>query len=693
MDWQKHKLKFKNEIRIGISYGVFLLLLALYFVKQFLSVFKKLKINNEIFTDKIDILIDRIDGKSEGEVSRVYLIELAIRNLKSRKIRSAVTVGGMAVGVAAVVFLVSLGYGLERLVISRVARLDELKIIDVGMGEVVTSRMNDQVIEKISKIPGVSNVIPAVSMVAKIKYKNSVVDVMSMGVDERYLKAVGTKILTGSTLKNVSEEKKISDRAGNGQVAGWYEEAVTVVKGDLLGGRLVTFNLMEDKPIPIWEECDRDSDMLGIIVRQEGGYVGEMLWGEKYYSGNDDVIGRNEDQTEEYSVWVRTKAPLWILDENGDIKVKLGDNSYQQWGIGCILSQDIQLTGELSGFSSLDKFLEGDEEKIIDGRILGEATVSASVVATTSADKLADRPVADLFETVIATDSAGVEWVELKRTGGNKNTQSELKFSDIPTAEAFISAGMLRVFGLSKEKVIGEKFSVSFIIPDGLIPGKSGRLQSEQTEFKVAGVVDDDTSNYFYFHLTDAKKLGVSNYSQLKVINKDQNQVAKIRKEIETSGFRTMSTLDTVAEIEKLFQTIRFVLGLLGTIALAVAALGMFNTMTVSLLERTREVGVMKAMGMLSDDVRELFLAESMVMGVGGGLCGVILGIVIGKLISIILTSVSVVKGQGAIDISYVPFFFVFFILLVSFIVGILTGWYPSRRARQISALNALRYE
>jgi len=73
--------------------------------------------------------------------------------------------------------------------------------------------------------------------------------------------------------------------------------------------------------------------------------------------------------------------------------------------------------------------------------------------------------------------------------------------------------------------------------------------------------------------------------------------------------------------------------------------------------------------------------------------CGVLLGVVGGKLVSILLTSVSVIKGQGAMDISYVPWFFVSFILGVSFMVGIMTGWYPSRRARQISALNALRYE
>ena len=177
------------------------------------------------------------------------------------------------------------------------------------------------------------------------------------------------------------------------------------------------------------------------------------------------------------------------------------------------------------------------------------------------------------------------------------------------------------------------------------------------------------------------------------VIVKEKESLAGVRKLIETMGFKTSSAADTVLQIETIFGNLRLLLGLLGTIALAVASLGMFNTMTVSLLERTREVGVMKSIGMLSDEVKELFLAESLIMGIGGGTFGVVLGYFLGKLLSLILTSISLVKGQGTMNMSYLPWFFVLFIIGISFMVGIITGWYPSKRARQISALNALRYE
>jgi ABC-type lipoprotein release transport system permease subunit len=98
-------------------------------------------------------------------------------------------------------------------------------------------------------------------------------------------------------------------------------------------------------------------------------------------------------------------------------------------------------------------------------------------------------------------------------------------------------------------------------------------------------------------------------------------------------------------------------------------------------------------MGMLSEEVRELCLAEWMIMGMGGGTMGVLLGFMMGGLLSTTLSTISIFKGQGTINISYVPWFFVAFIMLISFMVGIVTGWYPSKRARMISALNALRYE
>jgi putative ABC transport system permease protein len=187
--------------------------------------------------------------------------------------------------------------------------------------------------------------------------------------------------------------------------------------------------------------------------------------------------------------------------------------------------------------------------------------------------------------------------------------------------------------------------------------------------------------------------MGITNYSQAKISTETQKGLIEVRQQIEAMGYITQSVADTVSQINSLFSTARVFFALLGMVALSVAALGMFNTLTVSLLERTREVGLMKAMGMRSEEIRELFLTESIVMGFYGGILGIILGVLAGKLISLILTLFALSRGAGVIDISYVPFSFVILIAVLSLTVGIATGIYPAKRATKISALDALRYE
>lgn len=666
------------------SYVIFIALLFLYLLKEaWERVERRIPILK--FSSKIAGFMHRLDKSTSDQVSRVYMVELALKNLRAKKVRAMVTIGGVAVGVGAIVFLVSLGYGLERMVIGRVARLEELKMLDVGLGEVSSLKMNDEFIKKVSEIPDVEEVIPVVGMVSKVRFKNSVSDIMAFGVDQRYIKAVGVKIISGAEFK----DKDVGYKIGGGEVAGVSQEMVKAIAGQKNGEGIVMVNVNGGDKVSVYEKCDSNSQNLGYAVRVEGGLVGEKIWGESYHLGGEGNVYVEDEKTgKELSSWIRLKTPLWQVDEN-DLSVPLlSEDGRQKWVVGCVREKGVSIVEggqELGDFASLSDYLMSSG-----GVVLGEATESAKVGSSTEASAAA---MAKLFDVVVATDSAGVEWVELKKIGEEVKVKKDLAFVDVPSGEAFVSSGLVKMFGMDKQSIIGQKFGVSYIIPDGLIPGETGRIQSQETEYKVTGVVDDDASNYYYFQISDARKLGVKNYSQIKVLAKDQGKVLGVRKSIEGSGFRTVSTLDTVAQIEGLFGTLRLLLGFLGTIALAVASLGMFNTMTVSLLERTREVGVMKAMGMRIAEVRELFLAESMIMGVGGGVMGIVFGYLGGRILSLTLSSVSMIKGQGMIDISYVPWFFIAFILSVSFVVGIITGWYPSKRATKISALNALRYE
>ena len=185
----------------------------------------------------------------------------------------------------------------------------------------------------------------------------------------------------------------------------------------------------------------------------------------------------------------------------------------------------------------------------------------------------------------------------------------------------------------------------------------------------------------------------MENVSQLKVIVNNQNNVSDVRASIESMGFKTASIVDTVDRISSLFSYLRMGLLILGLIALGVASLGMFNTLTVSLLEKTREVGLLKTMGLRSKEVKILFLAESIIMSVFGGGAGLVLGFVIGKLIGLLISVLAIVQGQGYVDITYIPVVLAIAMVVGSAVIGVLTGWYPSKRATEVSALDALRYE
>ena len=666
---------------------VFILILYIYVSRGFLKWLSKRNLLKWIPLFGLGVkflnwLLTKIEGKNTGKVSKEYLIELAFRNMATKRNRTVVTIGGMALGVGAIVFLVSVGYGLERMVISKVTKLNELRMADITPGQVGSLEMNDEMREKILLIEGVEDVIPVISMVSKVKYNGSVLDVMAMGIEENYVKATVPKFLLG--------EGSFKDRDVD---FGYTSEGQKVLGASSLGDleankieEVVSFRPKE-KMVPIWSSCETKSNKIGYIVDSGEEVSGERQWGERYYSAVDEDLEQNfNNENQQYSTWIMVIAPIWVEGVKGSMIPKLDAFGQQIHEKGCVMEKDILIIKKSE-----------DEVGLVAGQVLGinsdEATTSAEE-ATLSAETVAAEVATTSANVRVVKDESGQEWVEYIQEGGDVEETKEITFEGVPAAEAYISSGILKLLGMSKaEEAVGKILSVSYIITDGTVAGVSGRVQSVESDFTIKGVVDDPNSNYYFFHLADAKRLGIRNYSQMMVVSKDKESLAEIRKTIESMGFKTGSAADTVAQIESIFGNLRLLLGLLGTIALAVASLGMFNTMTVSLLERTREVGVMKSIGMLSDEVKELFLAESLIMGIGGGTFGVLMGFLTGKILSLVLTSISVFKGQGAMDVSYIPWFFVAFIIGVSFVVGILTGWYPSKRARQISALNALRYE
>ncbi len=153
--------------------------------------------------------------------------------------------------------------------------------------------------------------------------------------------------------------------------------------------------------------------------------------------------------------------------------------------------------------------------------------------------------------------------------------------------------------------------------------------------------------------------------------------------EIEHKSDFNINKSDTLVEILlSSLKNIRFAAIIIGVITLFGAVIGLMNIMLVSVTERTREIGIRKAMGAKSSTIKQQFLFEAIVIGQLGGAFGIILGILIGNVVSLLLKTAFVV-----------PWEWIALGVFLCFVVGIVSGYFPAVKAAKQDPIEALRYE
>jgi putative ABC transport system permease protein len=393
-----------------------------------------------------------------------YIARLAIRNITGHKLRSVLTITGIVIGVCFIIFLISLGYGLQRISTEEVANLEALQIIDVTPGKSKIIKINDETIERFEGLPNVDTAEPQMSAVGSFSYKTSTVEGVVYGKNVDYLDLEQTEIEFGSTYNNNAANGIIVNRA---------------------------------------------------LLRQ---------------------VGLGEDET------------------------------------------------------SLDKTI----------------TVSVNI---------------------------GTEY-----TGEEKP--------------------------LNKEE-----------------------------EFKIVGVINSEDALYAYIPLDTFRGYGVVNYNNAKVRVTDKEFTTSTKQLIENLGYKTTTLKDTVDQINQFFSIFQVILLSFGSIAVIIAALGMFNTLTISLLEKTREISFMKVLGTSSKDIWSLFIAEAILIGFIGATIGIIAGLGIGEALNSFLKGLAESSGNKPVEIFHAPPVFVFITFFIAMFISFMTGIYPSARASKIDPLEAMRYE
>jgi putative ABC transport system permease protein len=162
---------------------------------------------------------------------------------------------------------------------------------------------------------------------------------------------------------------------------------------------------------------------------------------------------------------------------------------------------------------------------------------------------------------------------------------------------------------------------------------------------------------------------------------------------VDDMGLSVFSISDQLAEIKRGFLIVDSVLAAIGTVALFVAALGIVNTMVMSILERTREIGIMKAIGASDDEIRTIFFAEAATIGAVGAIFGLILGWLVTRVANVVVNTRIMPPGEDPLNLFYFPAWLILGAVGFSILVSLIAGIYPAGRAARVDPVKALRHD
>ena len=263
--------------------------------------------------------------------------------------------------------------------------------------------------------------------------------------------------------------------------------------------------------------------------------------------------------------------------------------------------------------------------------------------------------------------------------------------------------------------------------------GNSNEANKPKKKYQIEAVGvfrDDDYENNYYIVMPidylrkmkkDAKILQAGNrqnryndymfggredkenkYNNIKVKVDNVDNVQKVQEQIEAMGLKPHSLNDILVEINNSSKTQRLILGGIGAVSLLVAAIGISNTMVMSIYERTKEIGVMKVIGASVSDIKKMFLTESAFIGLLGGLVGIVLSFAISALINYLGVKYGFAANMSGggyspdfdpsqLKMSIIPAWLALASLVFSALIGIVSGYFPAKKATKLSALEAMR--
>ncbi len=221
---------------------------------------------------------------------------------------------------------------------------------------------------------------------------------------------------------------------------------------------------------------------------------------------------------------------------------------------------------------------------------------------------------------------------------------------------------------------------------------------------EICGIsaMNSEFSSEIYLPLNIGKKIYKSvhsnenkvQYSSMSVICEDLKSVSSVEKNILKLGYTAFSLNSVKESINKIMTLITMFLGFLGSISLLISSFGILNTMNMSILERRKEIGIIKVLGANISDVKKIFVCEALVIGFIGGIIGIFTGLIINSLGNYIMRIYETSNNESTYtNMFIVTPFLVIFILVFSSLMGLLSGLYPATKASKLDVISTLKDE
>ena len=341
---------------------------------------------------------------------------------------------------------------------------------------------------------------------------------------------------------------------------------------------------------------------------------------------------------------------------------------------------------------TLDVAGQPSSSAILDKETLEKIKAIDGVSELSPAFQLSAQGRLDDLKTDVSITAASASYFRLS---GMKLDKGQL-LSDENLEGIIISPAIAQVFSKNMDELIGKEMSFTFSIPEDTSSENGSSDNSRKVEsdvkYKIIGSISGE-DNTVYINYASLDKLELTHFNQVKVKCQSNARMAEVKGKLQDMGFSVSSISDTVDQANKVFSVVKLVLMLFGIIALVVSAIGMFNTMTITLLERTEEIGIMKSIGASDMTISLIFVLESTIMGLLGGLMGVLIGFLEGQLFNATVNFIATHFGGEKVSLFYSPLWFVTATIVFATFVGFITGVIPARRAARTDPLEALRYK